>query len=163
MSMELCHRLRRAGERDYRDLLCLYRELMGEIPVLAGTGGAEMLRRILEHPGTCIAVAEVEAQVVSAATLHILPNLTHGGRPYALIENVVTLRAFQGRGLGRAVMGFARDAAWAEDAYKIMLLTGKAAAARGFYERLGYSGDDKHAMTLRRSPARKPPPGNLPQ
>ncbi|AHC99876.1 GNAT family N-acetyltransferase [Leisingera methylohalidivorans] len=156
-------RLRRAAERDYGGLLRLYRELMGDLPVLAGVEGAAMLRRILQHPGTSIAVAEAEGQVVSTATLHVLPNLTHGGRPYALIENVVTLRAFQGRGLGRAVMTFARDAAWAQDAYKIMLLTGSAAAARGFYERLGYSGDDKHAMTLRRSPARKPPPGNLPQ
>jgi hypothetical protein len=52
-------------------------------------------------------------------------------------------------------MDHARDTAWAADAYKIMLLTGRTAGARGFYERLGYSGGDKHAMTLRRAPARK--------
>ncbi|WP_254656605.1 GNAT family N-acetyltransferase [Leisingera sp. JC1] len=136
---------------------------MGEIPVLCGSEGAAEFNRILALPGTSIAVAEAGGQVVSAATLHVLPNLTHGGRPYALIENVVTLRAFQSRGFGRAVMNFARDRAWAMDAYKIMLLTGKAAGVRGFYERLGYTGDDKHAMTLRRSPARQPQPGNLPQ
>ncbi|UWQ75584.1 GNAT family N-acetyltransferase [Leisingera sp. M658] len=163
MSGETGCQLRVANEQDYGDLLCLYRELMGDLPVLSGSEGAAVLSRILALPGTCISVAEAEGQVVAAATLHVLPNLTHGGRPYALIENVVTLQAFQCRGFGRAVMTFAQDQAWAMDAYKIMLLTGKAAGVRGFYERLGYSGDDKHAMTLRRSPARQPQPGNLPQ
>lgn len=163
MNTETGCRLRLANEKDYGGLLCLYRELMGDIPVVSGPKGAVEFNRILAMPGTSIAVAEADRRAVSAATLHVMPNLTHGGRPYALIENVVTLRAFQGCGFGRAVMNFARDRAWEMDAYKIMLLTGKAAGVRGFYERLGYSSDDKHAMTLRRSPARRPQPGNLPE
>ena len=33
------------------------------------------------------------------ATLHLLPNLTYGGWPYALVEIVVTRRAHHGQGL----------------------------------------------------------------
>ena len=76
--------------------------------------------------------------------------------PYALIENVATARAAQRQGLGRLVMETAAEAAWARNAYKIMLLTGQTLGARGFYERLGYAADQKHGMVLRRAPQRQP-------
>ena len=88
------------------------------------------------------------------ATLHLLPNLTYTGRPYALVENVVTLRAHHGQGLGRAVMQAVIAQAWAADAYKIMLLTGQSNTAKGFYLKLGFDPDEKQAMTLRRVPTR---------
>ncbi|MEO1364479.1 MAG: GNAT family N-acetyltransferase [Pseudomonadota bacterium] len=88
-------------------------------------------------------------------TLHILPNMTQGGRPYALIENVVTHAEHRGAGHGRQVMEAAVAAAWAADCYKIMLLTGQTAQARGFYEALGFSADEKWGMTLRRAPLRQ--------
>lgn len=148
---------------DYDDLISLYRELMGKLPVLAGTQGYRRFEEILTHPGTHIigAVAtgrndggQSAGRVVSVATLHVLANLTHEGRPYALIENVVTLQSWRGQGLARQVMLHAQDLAWQRDAYKIMLLTGKAAGARAFYQKLGYRSDEKHAMTLRRAPLR---------
>ncbi len=45
----------------------------------------------------------------------------------------------------------------ATDAYKIMLLTAKnpgGVEARRFYERLGFSQEDKYGMTLRQVPGR---------
>ena len=54
-----------------------------------------------------------------------------------------------------AVMEAAIDAAWASDAYKIMLMTGRTANAREFYETLGFSGDEKWAMMMRRVPLRE--------
>ncbi|MGR3760445.1 GNAT family N-acetyltransferase [Roseobacteraceae bacterium NS-SX3] len=146
--------VRPARAEDFESIAALYRELMNGLPVLAGAEGRDRFRQILATPGTTVVGAEAEGRLISTATLHVLPNLTHGGRPYSLIENVVTLRAFQGRGLGRRVMEVAHGLAWAQDSYKIMLLTGAAAGARGFYESLGYSGADKHAMTLRRAPVR---------
>lgn len=148
---------------DYEDLLLLYGELMGELPVLTGEQGYRRFEEILADPGTQMIGAVVSDQncenadaerVVSVATLHVFANLTHGGRPYAPIENVVTLQAWRGQGLARKVMRHAHDLAWKRDAYKIMLLTGKAAGARGFYQKLGYQNDEKHAMTLRRAPLR---------
>ncbi len=51
-------------------------------------------------------------------------------------------------------MQAAIDAAWAADCYKIMLLTGRTAEARGFYEKLGFGTDEKWGMTIRRVPER---------
>ncbi|MEX0339968.1 MAG: GNAT family N-acetyltransferase [Arenibacterium sp.] len=147
--------VRALAEPDFDAALALYRTFGGERPPLSGAQGYAQFMRILEHPGTTILGAEVEGEVRAMATLHILPNMTVDGRPYALIENVVTLKMFERQGLGRVVMNEAIARAWAENAYKIMLLTGRSAGAKGFYEKLGFSGDDKHAMTLRKVPSRR--------
>ncbi len=84
--------------------------------------------------------------------------MTYGGRPYCLAENVVTLKAYQGRGFGRKVMNALRDAAWEANAYKIMLLTGQDRGTKGFYESLGYKADQKYGMVLRQVPPYTPPP-----
>ncbi len=144
---------------DYDDAFALYRELVGDIPLAEGPAGRERFREIVEHPGTTIWGAELGGKVVSMATLHVLPNLTFGGRPYCLIENVVTLRSHQGQGLARGVMNAVVEAAWRAGAYKIMLLTGKAFGTKGFYEKLGFSDDQKFGMMLRRAPPRQPRAG----
>ena len=76
--------------------------------------------------------------------------MTYGGEPYGLIENVVTARSHRGRGVGRAVLSRLIDMAWAADAYKVMLLTGTARGAQGFYRKVGFDDTDKHGMVLRR-------------
>jgi GNAT superfamily N-acetyltransferase len=100
--------------------------------------------------------AEIDQQIVAMATLHILPNMGNGGRPFGVIENVITLPQFQGRGVMRLVMERLHDIGWQMNAYKIMLMTGRDTGAKGFYEKLGYSGEQKHGMQIRRVPARKP-------
>jgi len=152
----MTHATRLATVDDFAALHALYKDLVGTIEVPDGAEGQQRLAEILDHPGTSIIVAEAEDTVCAMATLHILPNMTFAGRPYALIENVVTLQAFQGRGLGQAVMTRAAQMAWDRDVYKIMLLTGRDLGARGFYERLGYVADEKWGMTLRRAPKRQP-------
>jgi GNAT superfamily N-acetyltransferase len=73
---------------------------------------------------------------------------------FGLVENVVTLRAFQSQGFGRGVMAMLIHAAWEAGAYKIMLLTGVEAGAYEFYEKLGFSGDSKLGMQIRNIPVR---------
>lgn len=104
---------------------------------------------VLDHPGTQVLGAFVDDRLVAMATLHLLPNVVWNGRPYALIENVVTLAAFRGRGFGRKVMEAAIDCAWAAGTYKIMLMTGIGREAVGFYEAIGFSPNDKTAMVMR--------------
>jgi GNAT superfamily N-acetyltransferase len=144
---------------DFEAAVTLYRELVGD-QVAEGAAGRARFAQLLSLPGTALWGAEYEGALRAMATLHVLPNMTYGGRPYALVENVVTLAAFQGRGLGRRVMEAVIAAAWQADAYKIMLLTGKGTGARGFYEKLGFSTEQKFGMTMRRVPVRvsgKPP------
>ncbi len=143
--------VRHAREDDFEAALDLYRELVGDIPV------AEEPRQwldVLRHPGTTVFAAESEGRLAALATLHLLPNVTYGGRPYALIENVVSAAAYRGQGCGRAVMEAAIAHAWEADAYTVMLLTGRQLDARGFYERLGFTADAKFGMTLRSAPSR---------
>ncbi|WP_299599530.1 GNAT family N-acetyltransferase [uncultured Tateyamaria sp.] len=135
---------------DTAQALTLYRHLVGEQPLASDSAFAELI----DHPGTWVWGAFLSDHLVAMATLHVLPNMTQGGRPYALVENVVTHQTHRGTGQGRRVMQAAIDAAWAADCYKIMLLTGRTAEARGFYEKLGFGTDEKWGMTIRRVPER---------
>lgn len=105
---------------------------------------------VIDHPGTQVLGAFAGDRLVAMATLHLLPNVVWNARPYALVENVVTLAACQGQGFGRKVMAAVIDTAWAANAYKIMLLTGVGRDAVGFYEACGFSAEGKTAMVLRR-------------
>lgn len=140
---------------DYADALALYNELAGDNPVVSGVWGEDRFAQILHHDGTTIFGAVLDGTVVSMATLHILPNMTYDGRPYCLIENVVTHFADQGQGYGRGVLETAIKAAWNAKAYKIMVLTGKTNDVKGFYQKCGFSEDDKFGLTLRRAPLRE--------
>lgn len=146
--------LRPATLLDFDAAYSLYKDLVGSTPVPDGDAGRQRFGEVLGHPGTTIWLGCLGSEPVAMTTLHILPNMTFGGRPYALVENVVTARDWQGQGFGRRVMEHVIAEAWAADAYKIMLLTGRALGARGFYERLGFTADEKHGMTLRRAPPR---------
>ncbi|MBY5933852.1 GNAT family N-acetyltransferase [Tateyamaria omphalii] len=135
---------------DTKQALDLYRDLVGDAPL----GTDDAFAAVVTHTGTTVLGVFSDTTLVAMATLHILPNVTQGGRPYALVENVVTQRDHRGTGQGRRVMQAVIDAAWAADCYKIMLLTGRTADARGFYEKLGFGADEKWGMTIRRAPVR---------
>lgn len=89
----------------------------------------------------------VGGALVSSCTISVIPNLTRGGRPYGLIENVVTHADFRRRGLGTAVVKAALAHAWGEGCYKVMLQTGrKDEATRRFYQSAGFNPDGKQAF-----------------
>ena len=85
-------------------------------------------------------VAEIEGKLVGSCVCQIIPNLTHGMRPYAVIENVVTDEAFRRQGIATACLHFAREEARAAGCYKLMLSTGsKKEETLRFYEKAGYN------------------------
>ena len=135
---------------DHPDVLPLYDVLDG------ASRDPAAYHAILDHPGTSIFGSFDGARLCAMVTLHILPNLRQDARPYALIENVASLPDMRGAGHGAAAMRAAIDAAWAADAYKVMLLTGQDTGARGFYEKFGFRADEKFGMQLRRVPPRRP-------
>jgi GNAT superfamily N-acetyltransferase len=139
---------------DFEAYCALLQDLVGAEKVLSGPRGAAVFAQMLAEPETVILGAEVTGCIASVATLHLHHNLTYLGRPYAVIENVVTRASHRGRGLGQAVIKAAIERVWAADGYKIMLQTGRGYGAKGFYEKLGFTDSDKHAMTLRREPPR---------
>jgi ribosomal protein S18 acetylase RimI-like enzyme len=105
---------------------------------------------ILNDPNQHIIVAEEDGLVVSTCTCIVIRNMTSGQRPYALVENVATLPEWQGRGLASACMERAKEIAEANGCYKIYLTTSsKDMRIWNFYERLGYSKDEKTAFIQR--------------
>jgi len=94
-----------------------------------------------------ILVGEIEGKIVSSVTAVIIKNLTRGMRPYALIENVVTHKAYRCRGYAQALMQKASEIAESRGCYKIMLLTGaKDENTLKFYEKCGFNSKDKTAF-----------------
>ena len=130
---------------DGAEALVLYNELTAG-PKAVDTAG---FRAVLAHPGTTVFGAFAEQTLAAMVTLHLIPNAVWTGRPYGLIENVVTRRSHQRRGFGRLAMEAALDAAQAARAHKVMLMTGTGRQAGGFYEALGFSDREKRAMVIR--------------
>lgn len=103
----------------------------------------EMLSASYYH----IFVAQKDQMLLSSLVLLIIPNLTHGQRPYAVIENVITDKAFRNRGIASSLLFAAREMARAQNCYKIMLMTGsKKDSTFRFYEKAGYNRNDKTAF-----------------
>jgi GNAT superfamily N-acetyltransferase len=129
--------IRPATLDDLDGLLALYRALNPEDPPLSPELARARLTSLLAMPGF-VFVGALDGQLVSTATLFILPNLTRGGRPYGLIENVVSLTAHRGQGFGKAVVAAAVEAGRQADCYKVMLMTGRTdPSVHAFYRACG--------------------------
>ncbi len=90
-------------------------------------------------------------RLVSSCTITIIPNLTRGCRPYAVIENVVTHMDHRRKGYAKRLLRHALEKAWQRDCYKAMLLTGrKDEKVFRFYESVGFDRHAKQAFVLSR-------------
>jgi len=139
--------IREAKKDDLTGLLQLYTQLHNNpMPEMTAELN-ELWSRIFDDPFHHVIVAEEEGRIVSSCICVVIPNLTHGQRPYALIENVITNEGCRGRGLATQCLDFARETARQAGCYKIMLLTGsKSESTLNFYRRAGYNSEDKTAF-----------------
>lgn len=139
--------IREINRNDLDGLLALYTQLHGN-PIPEKTAELSALwENILADENHHIIVAEEDGKIVSSCVCVIIPNLTHGQRPYAFVENVVTDKAYRKRGLAAACLDFAKKIAEGENCYKLMLLTGsKEESTLNFYRRAGYNSNDKTAF-----------------
>ncbi len=139
--------VREAEQRDLKGLLALYTHLHDN-PIPPDSEALSALwQRILSDESHHILLAEEDGQIVSSCVVVMIENLTHYQRPYALVENVVTVPGYRGRGLATACLGHAKQLAVKENCYKIMLMTGsREESTLHFYEKAGYNRNDKTAM-----------------
>ena len=127
-------------------LLTLYMQLHGNPFPEDSEQLRALWQRIVEDPDHHIIVALEDGRIVSSCVCVIVPNLTHGQQPYALIENVITDEGHRGKGLATDCLNFAREIAREASCYKMMLLTGsKEESTHRFYQRAGYNANDKTA------------------
>ena len=135
--------VREAHQSDLDDLLVLYLELAedrsGAAPADAPRSGA-VLNAILQDRSRHLVVATVDGKVVGTVDVLIVPNLTHGGKPWAVVENVIVTQEMRRRGVAAQLMRHAIETARSAGCYKVQLHSGKqrAAEAHEFYRRLGF-------------------------
>lgn len=131
--------IRPAVAADLPALAALYADLIPDDPPCPPDHAARVLGQLSQWPGCAVLLAEQGDAALGTCTVLVLPNLTRGGRPYALIENVVTRADQRGRGIGKALLDHACARAFAHDCYKVMLMTGSTdPATLGFYHAAGF-------------------------
>jgi len=133
-------RLRAIRPDELASLLSLYRHLHPSDPKLPiDSKSEELWQRICANPLLHYFGADVDGTLVSTCTLAVIPNLTRSGKPYGLIENVVTHPDFRRRGIATSLMRYTLQFAWEQGCYKVMLLTGrKDPGTLRFYEQAGF-------------------------
>ncbi|MCQ4159396.1 GNAT family N-acetyltransferase [Roseomonas sp. GC11] len=145
--------IRPAREDDLPGMLALYRHLNERDPPLTPEQAAPAWAALLARATVFVAVAE--GVPVASCTLVVVPNVTAGARPYALVENVVTHADWRRRGLGHAVLRAALEQARGQGCYKVMLATGsKEPGTLRFYAEAGFTGGTKTFFEWRDLPPR---------
>lgn len=133
-------KIRAANKGDLERLLELYREPGELYPMFRGDDGdaEELFAEVLADVHQETLVAEDGGEVVGTLVVVILPNLAHGGAPYAVVENVVVATDRRGEGVGKTLMREAIERARAAGAYKLALTTNlQRERAHRFYRALG--------------------------
>jgi ribosomal protein S18 acetylase RimI-like enzyme len=134
--------VREAEERDLGQLLGLFAELAegdaARVPADVDASRAVFVA-IAGDRSHHLCVATVGDDVVGAADLIVVPNLTHRARPWGVIENVIVSEAMRGRGAGTALLEHLLDLARVEGCYKVQLHSGKQRVdAHRLYQRMGF-------------------------
>jgi GNAT superfamily N-acetyltransferase len=143
--------VRRARARDLPALLALYYHLhSGEEPPTLHDAEKAWAEIMASASYTVFVVEGPGGILIASCSLFVLPNLTRGARPQAMIENVVTHRDHRKLGLGKAVLEAAITAAREAGCYKIFLATGqKDEATLRFYEGAGFKRNAKTYFEIR--------------
>ncbi len=135
--------IRRAKKEDIQFVLTLYRDLEGLYAQSVSTEQkltADIAwQRLSSDPRQCLLVAELQGKIVGTLTVIIVPNIGHGGNPWAVIENVVVEEERRGCGVGKRLMEEATRLARAGGCYKLILASNiLRTAAHGFYREIGW-------------------------
>jgi GNAT superfamily N-acetyltransferase len=131
--------VRPATEQDITPILELYQELTGERNDLTRYETGPTLAEIAAMPGHELLVAEEDGVVVGTMVLLVVPNLSHGALPWAMVENMVVEQKYRRRGIGRLLMEYAIARARQAGCYKVQLLSNKKRhQAHRFYRSLGF-------------------------
>ncbi len=137
--------VRLATEADIPRILELYRELVittshaEQVRIPSPDDFHRVFAEISASPGHELVVAQHGDDVIGTLVLVIVPNLSHGALPWALVENMVVDRRHQRGGVGRLLMDYALARARDAECYKIVLNSNKKRRdAHRFYLAVGF-------------------------
>ena len=97
--------VREANQKDLDGMLELYLYLHETCIPERNAKLQETWDYIMNDTNYHIIVNEIDGKIVSSCTCLIIPNLTHGVRPYAFVENVVTNENYRGKRICDRVPG----------------------------------------------------------
>ena len=143
--------VRTLAHGDLPKLLALYAHLhRADDPLPAQEQVEAIWGRILRDECHVYMGGFLGEMLVSACNAVVVPNLTRGARPYAVIENVVTHADHRRTSAGTKVMRRLIDECIARGCYKIMLMSSvDRASVHAFYESLGFDRKSKQAFVLK--------------
>ncbi|WP_329109892.1 GNAT family N-acetyltransferase [Micromonospora sp. NBC_01699] len=131
--------IRTAVETDLPALLALYGQLHPDDTPLPVDRAGPIWREITAQPGRTVLLASRDGVPAGTLDCTVLPNLTRGGRPFMLVENVVVDSSVRRRGVGRRLLAAAVDLARSTGCYKVQLLSRSTRdEAHDFYESCGF-------------------------
>ncbi len=137
-------KVRLASEADLPRVVELLAQLSPDDPDREDTSsplpyGYHLMFREMGQGRQQLLVAELRKKIVGTLVLIIVPNLSHKGTPFAIIENVVVDQRHRGKGIGEALITRAIKEARGAGCYKVSLTSNKfRKEAHRFYERLGF-------------------------
>jgi len=137
--------VRLATEADIPRILELYRELaitsseteQGRSP--SPDDYRRVFAEISARPGHNLVVAEEDGEVIGTLVLLIIPNLSHGALPWAVVEHMVVTCRYRRSGVGRLLMDYVTTRARDAGCYNITLSSNKKRrSAHRFYLAVGF-------------------------
>jgi GNAT superfamily N-acetyltransferase len=135
--------VRAACGDDLPQILALYEQLAEGRPTAAPTheAAADVYESICSQAGRELLVAVVDGALRGTADVLVVPNLTHDGKPWMIVENVVVDSSARRLGIGQVLMDDVLGRARRAGCYKIQLLSRKGRTdAHAFYEHQGFEG-----------------------
>lgn len=143
--------VRKLARNDLQKLLALYAHLHTTDEALSCREQVDAVwDQIVNDSNQLYFGGFIDDRLVSACNASVIPNLTRGARPYAVIENVVTHADHRRQGLGTKVMKRLLDECTYRGCYKIMLMSSVTRTdAHRFYELLGSDKTSKQAFILK--------------
>ncbi|RLF98618.1 MAG: GNAT family N-acetyltransferase [Thaumarchaeota archaeon] len=114
-------KIRLAREEDLPQLISILSQLNPRAERCNLERAKEVLRELSKSGQQFLMVCEVSGKIVGTAELVIKHNLTHGGRPYGYIENVVVDEDYRGKGVGNKLIESCIKIAREKGCYKLIL------------------------------------------
>lgn len=109
------------------------------VPVPITDGAMDAWRHIEATPGRSVLVAETDGTVTGTVDLSVVPNLTRGGAPYAVVENLATLPSARHNGVSRELLHRAIELARRAGCYMVHLTSSPYdPSAHALYQSLGF-------------------------
>jgi N-acetylglutamate synthase-like GNAT family acetyltransferase len=131
--------VRKATPQDIPRILELYEELTEEKQNLSSDIAKRVFSEIVSLPNQEFLVAEKDGFVLGSLFCQIIPNLSHGARPWAILENMVVDSKYRRQGIGRLLIEHVLVRCRESDCYKVQLLSNnKRKEAHQFYRSMGF-------------------------